>query len=395
MLVSIRDAIRSGDPAACATQLGDTGDGQPVDAGWPARFRYVPFRSPARPGSGVLRRTLKWPVVLWIRLRCIVFLPLGLVAACSSTPPAPQQPPAAPAAANINGTDAEPPSRSERMLETARTSVRSSAVWLARGVDSWFGDRPFEEGGKVSDGRLSVELQHREDEGANLSVRFNARFRLPNVEKQTYLFVGRDDERDVITDTPGALSRQDRLLAPEREEQAFFAGLGRTISDYVDFRVGLRGGLKVYAQARYRRLWHLTPIDLVDFRETVFWTVADGLGSTTAFTYEHALTPTLAARWLSAATITQDTGNFAWSSILGGYKSFGNQRLLALEGIVEGEQGSGVGFTDYGLRARWQQPVHKDWLIGDVIVGHFWPRPNALSERGRAWAFGASLQMRF
>lgn len=343
----------------------------------------------------MLRRTLKWPVVPWICLRCIVFLPLVLVAACSSTPPAPQQPPATPAAATVNGTDAEPPSQTEQMLETARTSVRSSAVWLARGVDSWFGDRPFEEGGKVSDGRISVGLLHRQDDGTNASVRFNARFRLPNVEKQTYLFFGRDDEREIVADTPGALSRQDRLLAPEREEESFFAGLGRSVSDYVDFRIGLRGGLKVYAQTRYRRLWHLTPVDLVDFRETLFWTAADGFGSTTAFTYEHALTPTLAARWLSAATITQDTGHFAWSSILGSYKAFGNQRLFALEGIVEGKQGSGVDFTDYGLRARWEQPVHKDWLIGDVIVGHFWPRPSALSERGRAWAFGASLKMQF
>jgi hypothetical protein len=343
----------------------------------------------------VLRRTLKWPVVLWLRLRCIGFLPLVLVAACGSTPPAPQQPPAVPATATIDGTDAEPPSKTERALETARTSVRSTAVWLARGVDSWFGDRPFEEGGKVSDGRLSIALLHRQDEGANLSVRFNARFRLPNVERQTYLFFGRDDERDVITDTPGALSRQDRLLPPVRDEQSFFAGFGRTISDYVDFRLGLRGGLKVYAQARYRRLWHLTPIDLVDFRETVFWTVADGLGSTTAFTYEHALTPTLAARWLNAATITQDTGRFEWSSIVGSYKSFGDQRLLALEAIVEGKEGSGVGLTDYGLRARWEQPMHKDWLIGEVTVGHFWPRPDALSERGRVWALGAGLRMHF
>jgi hypothetical protein len=43
--VSIRDAIMSGDPAACTTQRLATGDGQPVDAARPARFRYEPFRS--------------------------------------------------------------------------------------------------------------------------------------------------------------------------------------------------------------------------------------------------------------------------------------------------------------------------------------------------------------
>ena len=345
----------------------------------------------------MLRRTLELAVAQ-LQARCTVFLPLVLLAACASSPlapPASSLPAQVAASATGDVPPPEPPSQTDRALATARASVRSTTEWLARGVDSWFGDRPFEEGGKVSDGRLSVGLLHREEEGADVNVRFNARFRLPNVEKQTYLFLGRDDERDVITDTPGALSRQDRLLAPVSEQESFFAGLGRSLSNYVDFRIGLRGGLKVYAQARYRRLWHLTPVDLVDFRETVFWTAADRLGSTTAFSYEHAFTPTLAARWLSAATITQDTGRFAWSSIVGGYKAFGGQRLFALEAIVEGEEGSGVGATDYGLQTRWEQPVHKDWLIGGVILGHFWPRPDALSERRRAWAFGANVKMQF
>lgn len=343
------------------------------------------------------RRTLK-SVVVRIGVRCVVLLPLVLLTACASSrlaPPSSSLPTQVAAAATGDVPPPEPPSKTERALETARASVRSTAVWLARGVDSWFGDRPFEEGGKVSDGRLGIGLLHRQGEGADASVRFNARFRLPNVEKQTYLFFGRDDEREIVTDRPGALSSQELLRAPDAEEQSFFAGLGRTISDYVDFRIGLRGGIKVYAQARYRRMWQVAERDLVDFRETVFWTVADRFGSTTAISLEHAFTPTLAARWLSAATITQDTGRFAWSSVLGSYKSFGDQRLLALEAIVEGREGSGVGLTDYGLQARWEQPVHEDWLIGGVVVGHFWPRPDVASERRRAWAFGANVKMQF
>ena len=76
-------------------------------------------------------------------------------------------------------------------MEVTRRSVRSTAEWLARGVDSWFGDKPFEEGGKVTDGRLSVSLLQRHDENTDLSVRFNARFGLPNVEERVYLFIGR------------------------------------------------------------------------------------------------------------------------------------------------------------------------------------------------------------
>lgn len=131
----------------------------------------------------------------------------------------------------------------EDRLESTRRAVRSSAQWLARHLDSWFGDAPFEDGGSVTEGRLSVDLLHREDEGTKASLRFNARLRLPNVERSAYLLIGRDNERDVVTDNPGTLSRQQRLVAERRDEQRFFAGLG-VVLDVIDLRIGLRGGLK-------------------------------------------------------------------------------------------------------------------------------------------------------
>jgi len=281
------------------------------------------------------------------------------------------------------------------MLESTRRSVRSTAEWLARGVDSWFGDKPFTEGGKVTDGRLSVILLKRQDESVDVNVRFNARFRLPNLEENTYLFFGRDNEREVITDKPGAFSRQQRLLTETAANQSFFAGLGLVLHEAVDFRLGFRGGLNPYAQVRYRRPWQWTPVDLVEFRETVFWSVDEHLGSTTALSYEHAYSSTFAARWLTAATITQDSKNFEWSSILGTYKSLGGQRLLSVELLASGEQGSGVGVSDYGLQTKWEQPVYKNWLLGEVVIGHFWPRKDPSFARGRAWAMGVGLKMRF
>lgn len=281
------------------------------------------------------------------------------------------------------------------VADSARSSVRAMSVWLARGVDSWFGDRPFEDGGRVSDGRLSAALLFRQHDKPDFDLRFNARFRLPNVEERIYGFIGRDDQRDVVTDKPGAFSRQDRLLAEEARDREFFAGLGRSLTDSVDLRLGLRGGLKPFVQARYREQWLLGPNDLADFRQTVFWTLDDHFGSTTALSYEHAFTPDLAARWLNSATITQESEYFEWSSLVGAYRSFGDQRVAALEALVSGEQGPGVEPSDYGVQVRWEQPVHEDWLLGGVVVGHFWPRENALVERRSAWAVGVSLKMRF
>lgn len=327
--------------------------------------------------------------------RRIVILPLlAALTGCSSVPQIPAEPaqaPAAPLAA------ASAPSVEESgKLEAARESVRAATEWLARGVDSWFGDKPFEEGGRVSNGRLGVRLKWREDEGFEPTLRFNARFDLPNVEERAFVFIGRDNEREVVADRPDAFSREERLLAESvRQDQSFFAGVGLNLAEAIELRAGVRRGYQVYAQARYRKQWLLSASDRVEFRETIFWTVVDGFGSTTTLSTEHAFTPTLALRWLNAATVSQETSGLAWSSSLGLFKVFGEERLLSAEVVMGGETGRDIHVSEYGLRTKWQQPVYKNWLIGEFILGHYWPRENLQTERGRTWAVGVGVLMRF
>jgi hypothetical protein len=68
---------------------------------------------------------------------------------------------------------------------------------------------------------------------------------------------------------------------------------------------------------------------------------------------------------------------------------------LSLEALVDGQTGIGVGITQYRLRGRWEQPIDRDWLLLELLGGHFWPRPTVADERGTAWAVGAAPQMRF
>ncbi len=288
----------------------------------------------------------------------------------------------------------KPDAATETVIESARETVRSTAEWLASGVDSWFGDIPFEDGGKVRDGRLSLSIYQRQHESTDVNLRFNARFRLPNLEKKTYFFVGRDNPREVVSDQPGTFSRQQRLARETTEDRKFFAGLGRVLNDQIDFRIGFRGGIKPYLQARYRKPWELGPQDSVEFRQTFFWSVADHLGSTTAVSYEHAYTRTLTARWVTATTITQADSKFNWNSSLGAFKDFGRERLFSVELLAAGRQGTGIALSDYGVQARWEQPVYKNWLAGEIIFGHFWPREDAASLRLRSWAVGVGLKMR-
>ena len=35
-------------------------------------------------------------------------------------------------------------------LDASRQAIRDASEWLASGVNSWFGDRPFEDGGSVT-----------------------------------------------------------------------------------------------------------------------------------------------------------------------------------------------------------------------------------------------------
>jgi hypothetical protein len=298
------------------------------------------------------------------------------------------------AAAAAAPADASPP---QPLIESARAQARSVSEQVARRVDGWFGDIPFEGGGRVTQGRLSLGVFHRRDQGSDVDVRFTARWRLPNLEKSAYLFFGRDDPRDLVKDTPRALNSKQQLLAGRPEDRSFLGGLGLSRGDEFSARLGFSAHLEPFAQARYDKLWALAPDRILGFRETLFWSRGDRFGSTTALSYDLRLRPLWAMRWIGAATVTQETRNLEWSSTLGGYRAFGGQRRLALELLFSGTgtRGTGVGMSDRGLLAKWEQPLYRDWLLGQLVAGHFWPRPSALEPRGRAFAIGANLNMNF
>jgi hypothetical protein len=77
------------------------------------------------------------------------------------------------------------------------------------------------------------------------------------------------------------------------------------------------------------------------------------------------------------------------------YRSIGLQRSLSLEILASSKQGPGPFLNDYGLQIRWEQPVDHNRLIGEVIVGRFWPQLEDASVRSSAWALGAGPKMNF
>ncbi len=312
-------------------------------------------------------------------------------------PPKPAaEPPSAPPSAEPSALPSVLPSAPE-VLAAARHNAQASAEWLARGVDSWFGNKPFEEGGSVTHGRLSLVAFKRQDQKMDVDLRFSARYRLPNVEQQAYLFIGRDDARQVQRDTPDGLADPLRLqTGGGRSQRSLLAGLGLTLQDLFDFRVGLGRRLKPYAQARYVLPWAIAPGHALDFRQTLFWTREDRLGLTTALSLDSTLSRTLVLRWLNASTTTQEARETQWSSSLGLYAQVNVRHQVSVEALFSGtsQRGPGVIVSDRGLLAKWEQPLHQSWLLGELMVGHFWPLRDAAGPRQPAWAVGAGLKMK-
>lgn len=284
----------------------------------------------------------------------------------------------------------------EDMVDISRQKARDFTHWLGEEVNDWFGDKPFSEGGKVSRGRLGMHLNWDKNEGTSTRVKFRARFELPNLRDKAYIFLGRANEQELIADQPEAFTREQRLLPEsQRTDQSGFFGLGFNLRDYLEFRAGVRGAIKPYVQTRYLRSTMLSASNRLEFRETVFWRKKDGFGSTTALDLEHAYSPSVSFKWQNAATITRETDGFAWSSSLGAYKTFGESRLLSLDALMNGETGAQTDVGEYGLRLKWIQPLHRDWLRAEFILGHFWPRGREDREREHGWAVGAGLEMHF
>jgi len=283
----------------------------------------------------------------------------------------------------------------DSVLVGSREALRSLTEQVASEVDSWFGDKPFREGGKVS-GSLGLKALVRQGDSPDMSLRFRARVNLPNLKDKGYLFFGRENERELVVDQPETFTRRELLLEERpRNEQTVFAGFGYRILDALDLRAGLRRAYKPYVQARYRRDFGVTERDVFNFRETVFWNTDDGVGSTTALNFAHAYTPTLALRWQNAGTISQDSDGMEWSSSLGLFKQLEAMRTVSFDGIVRGATAADSDLKEYGVRLTWEQPIYRDWTFIEVSVGHFWPKGEAESGRSREWSLGVGVELRF
>ena len=106
------------------------------------------------------------------------------------------------------------------ILEESRKEVREATEWAARRVDSWFGNIPFEEGGKISKGRIRLRTIWREHDEVDVNLRFRVRMTLPNLQDKSHVFIGSENERDLVRGRPDTVTEQQRLLRENKSRTA-------------------------------------------------------------------------------------------------------------------------------------------------------------------------------
>jgi hypothetical protein len=290
----------------------------------------------------------------------------------------------------------EPTAPEIEWLEGTRKGVYDLSHWLVSGVDGWFGDRPFDEsGGRVS-GRVYLRLLEREDDGLDTTLRYRLRVSMPNISERALIVIGREDESNLVSGQQEDFDRNQLVRSESRtEDSTFFVGLGYLLRENLSLRVGVRSGYKLFAQARFNKTFVLTEASAFDFSQTFFLAVKDGVGLTPGLNYRHQITDQTAFRWRNSFTYSTETNGIEWRTAPEVFHAFGGLRDLSIDLPTEGETGSTVNVAEYGIRARYRQPVYKDWLFGELILGHFWPRDEEDPARRESWAIGAGVELYF
>lgn len=296
----------------------------------------------------------------------------------------------------------EPAAHEETALEATRRrlyrTVCGAAVWF----DGLFGgDEGSAEGQNVR-GRVELSTQYSEYWGFKKRGRLRVRADLPHFERKLHAFVGREDEDEFVADRSEGLALRSQFFEIESEDR-WVAGLGYGLPGSYrqknDVRVGARVRFDdpdVFVQLRHRRNWFLGARSAWRFRETLFYTVQDGFGSTTSVDFDHILNRKLLGRWANVGTISEATKGVRWRSAVIFYRSLREHQALAQETYVRGESDREVPLREYGLRLIYRRPIlGRDWLYGEVVTGYGWIREKVEERRQGSALVGFGVNLLF
>lgn len=285
----------------------------------------------------------------------------------------------------------------ERVRRRLTITACASSAWL----DSLFGDQLHYDEYRSTYGSVSAGTLWSEYDGFDPRVRFRARLQLPQWNERISAFASRVGEDDYISDTEGDFDALPTSQFGGLEDESVLVGLGysspkRTGNDF-DAGVGVRVDLPLdpFAQVRYEIVRTFAENYVFRARETVFWRNSEGLGSTTRFNIDRALSDRFLLRWNNVAKFTEETNGLEWVSETSLFQSIGARTGLAWQAYVTGVTDNEVPYTRFGARLIMRRQLHIEWLFLEVRGGVSWPRQRLAEEREMSPEAGIALEMQF
>jgi hypothetical protein len=286
-------------------------------------------------------------------------------------------------------------------LDWTRQRLFSSVCVSARWFDRFFGDERFDDvAARGAQGYAYYLAEVREGTPTTHSPGLRVRIALPNLNRRLHFFVDRDEDRQTIAGQSERVDSGPTSPVAPREDSAQF-GFGYLVQkarDLFRFRVGVRlksGELEPFVQGQYQHVFAQTDSTRWRFGETLFWRRTEGAGATTSLDFEAALRKDILFRWFNDATVSESTQLVQWLSGTSLYFDLGNRRAVQVQVTANGDTGEPVDVSNYGARVAYRRTLGPPWLIGEVYVGHDFPKSLPGVERLSQTFGGFRIEMRF
>lgn len=285
------------------------------------------------------------------------------------------------------------------VIDETRRKLEETVCGAALWFDSLFGEGDVR-AARSTHGRVEVVASHSDFEGWDTRVRFNANIRVPSLEDRLSVFVGRDNEQDFLRDRREGAGLRSQFPRVDGQDN-WLAGLGYSLPEAYRLKFDVRAGAHglshptAFVQARLGYTPYADDRNLVHLRGTPFVNTFDGLGFTLSLDMDHVIGETLLLRWSDIGTVSQESAGVDWRSALILYQNLRRQRALGYELFIRGATRAPEPIGEYGARTIYRQPLLRERLIGELILGYSWPRNDPTLPRDGSFAVSLGLTLPF
>ena len=281
---------------------------------------------------------------------------------------------------DIYNDDEYEPEREEEsifgLLDAPHNYVSQGVETMAKYMDIFFADEKIYQEATSSYARFTLQTIFDSHGDVSTPVDLRLKIDLPKTKKKLKLVIESETERGAQAGADGSSTV---TPAATTEKSDFYAALQKTFPEKKGWNARSSIGMKIDAPlnpfVRYR-VFRDTKLGLwkFHFAETLFWFKSSGIGSSTLFEFDRALTRNVLFRSSTNAIWEDNRDYYEMSHTFALFHELSNRRAVAYSITVFGDSDPTVYATSYLARVSYRQLIHKDWLFLEV-------RPEMLYER--------------